>query len=85
MHIDRDDLRLNIRVKHRFNGNYSPLPPEVARVPYQLIPVASERAAPPSRSGRLSRPGRKVVTHFVGEGMLAHIFSLTSEDSSDST
>ena len=65
--------------------NYSPPPPEAARVPYRLIPVASERAAPPSRSGRLSRPGRKVVTHFVGEGMLAHIFSLTSEDSSDST
>jgi hypothetical protein len=39
----------------------------------------------PARSGRRSRPGRKVGTHFVGEGMLAHIFSLTSEDSSDST
>ena len=47
----RDDFAQIMDELDLVKGNYSPLPPEAAHVSYQLIPVASERAAQPSTIG----------------------------------
>ena len=54
--LNADDLRsLKARIDELVDEpkyrNYSPLPPEAARVPYQLTPVASERATQPGTIG----------------------------------